>query len=206
MNFFLSIAASSVVQLVLFTFIPALWWAITARKDTSFFQWIGLIPVPRNVRSRVVGATFGVWVAFLFVSLGVLILTQDVASATSPFSGRGIAALPAILVYATITTALSEEILFRGFLLKRIAVVLGFARANILQALLFGAVHGLLLLVTGSTNFLIAATVTFFTALVGWALGFLNERLAQGSILPSWTIHALSNIVSGLLTAYSVFS
>ena len=32
----------SVVQILLFTLIPFIWWLITARKKENFFSWIGL--------------------------------------------------------------------------------------------------------------------------------------------------------------------
>ena len=33
---------SSIVQILLFTLIPFIWWLITARKKENFFSWIGL--------------------------------------------------------------------------------------------------------------------------------------------------------------------
>ncbi|MDD4437761.1 MAG: hypothetical protein PHS04_06990 [Tissierellia bacterium] len=33
---------SSIVQIILFTFIPFIWWLITARKKQKFTEWIGL--------------------------------------------------------------------------------------------------------------------------------------------------------------------
>ena len=33
---------SSVMQIILFSLIPLIWWLITARKRESFFKWIGL--------------------------------------------------------------------------------------------------------------------------------------------------------------------
>lgn len=32
----------SIVQILLFTLIPFIWWLITARKKEKFFSWIGL--------------------------------------------------------------------------------------------------------------------------------------------------------------------
>ena len=64
-------------------------------------------------------------------------------TATADFSGKGIGALPAILAYAILGTALPEEIFFRGFLLKRLQGKLGFLGANLVQSLLFGLIHAL---------------------------------------------------------------
>lgn len=56
-----------------------------------------------------------------------------------------ISALQAILVYAVLNTALPEEILFRGFLLKRISAKFGKNVGNFIQSLLFGIIHGVML-------------------------------------------------------------
>ena len=66
---------------------------------------------------------------------------KDTETADSAFSHGGIAVIPAVLVYAVLHTALSEEILFRGFLLKRIANRFGFVAGNTIQAVLFGIIH-----------------------------------------------------------------
>jgi membrane protease YdiL (CAAX protease family) len=49
-----------------------------------------------------------------------------------------------IVVVAFIQTGLAEELLFRGFMAKRLIALLGFQRGNALQALLFVAPHLLL--------------------------------------------------------------
>ena len=49
---------------------------------------------------------------------------------------------------------------------------------------------------------LIAFMITMFTGLIGLAMGYVNERKAGGSILPSWCIHASANISSGLFSAF----
>ena len=38
--------------------------------------------------------------------------------------------------------------------------------------------------------------VPLLTGLIGWGLGYLNEKQAGGSICPSWAIHALSNLIA----------
>ena len=37
----IQIFINAVIQIILFTLIPLIWWAVTARKECSFFQWIG---------------------------------------------------------------------------------------------------------------------------------------------------------------------
>jgi len=41
--------------------------------------------------------------------------------------------------------------------------------------------------------------VGVLTGAVGALMGFLNERLAGGSLVPSWSLHAASNLLTGCL-------
>lgn len=192
MQLFLSKLVSSIVQLILFTAVPFIWWVVSARKKETFFHWLGLKKVEGGERIAVVKYSLLAAVALAIVSVGLLIILKDVATATSDFDGKGIGALPAALVYAVFNTALPEEILFRGFLLKRLSAKLGFETANILQALVFGLIHGAMLIsLTGALN---AVAVILFTAAVGATIGTINERKAGGSILPGWGIHSLANL------------
>ena len=111
-------------------------------------------------------------------------------------------ALPAILVYAILGTALPEEIFFRGFLLKRLQGKLGFLGANLLQSLLFGLIHALMFIQL--TGYLKAMAIMTFISHIAYIFGAINEKKAGGSILPSIFIHALANTVVGLLFAFSL--
>lgn len=142
-------------------------------------------------------------IAFLLLVAFILYTVKDIETATSDFAGLGVVAIPAIFVYAVFNTSFPEELLFRGFLLKRLEHKFGFGIANTVQAIIFGSIHGL-------TFFLIVgwikATAIFaFTTAIAWLMGYINEQKANGSIIPSWLIHAISNIFSGLCAAFSVF-
>lgn len=38
-----NMAISSVVQVVIFSIIPVVWWAVMARKTYTFWRWFGLV-------------------------------------------------------------------------------------------------------------------------------------------------------------------
>ena len=103
---------------------------------------------------------------------------------------------------ALVQTSLSEEILFRGFVAKRLINWLGFTWGNLLQALLFGSVH-LLLFIGQEFSFPLAIGIVLFTGLGGWTSGFLNERVGNGSILPSWWMHGATNAITYGVLAFS---
>ena len=100
---------------------------------------------------------------------------------------------------AFVRTALSEEILFRGFLLKRIQNRTGFKMANAIQAILFGLMHGLPFgLTTKSVGVFLLLTI--LPGLFGAYQGWLNEKRCNGSILPSWLLHSCMNLVTAMLS------
>ena len=115
----------------------------------------------------------------------------------------GVSGLGLILIYAIVQTGLSEELLFRGFLLKRLSGRWGFGIGNTIQALLFGLLHGVVLFNTIPVILVIA--IIAFSATAGGIMGYINDKLGNGSILPSWFIHSLMNISSSLVVAFNVF-
>ena len=202
MNLLISKVISSVIQIILFSIIPLIWWLVTARKEVNFFQWIGLKKIDNAKENKTLLWMIAVMVEFAIFSLAMLALVKNVETATSDFTGLGAAAIPAVLVYAIFNTAFPEEIIFRGFLLKRIQNKLGFQAANIIQAVIFGLMHGVMFFMyTGPVK---AILIILFTGSIGWAMGFVNEKKAGGSIIPSWTIHAFANILSGLCAAFAI--
>ena len=190
----------SVMQVLLFAAVPVIVWLITARKREAFFAWIGLRkPVCENVPKTVL---LTVIVTLLYIGAMTLcyrMLPEGVTTAGSQFAGQGFAALPALFFFAFLRTALSEEILFRGFLLKRLQNRLGFAAGNTVQALLFGLMHGIpfgIVTKSGLTFLLL----TLIPGLFGWYQGWLNEKRCGSSIVPSWLLHGCLNLVTGIMT------
>lgn len=134
-------------------------------------------------------AIYGMMTATLMAVYG-----DGITAAGSSFAGMGIAALPAVVVYGFIRTGLSEELLFRGFLLKRISKKWGFAVGNTVQALLFGAMHGIPFGLA-TQRLLVTVLLTLLPGALGWYFGWLNEKKAGGSVVPSWLLHGLINTV-----------
>ena len=190
---------NAVIQLIAFTLIPLIWWAVTARKEQNFFQWIGLKKIDSENKKQTAVWTAIVTGAFLLVSFFTLMMLRNVEMATSDFAGKGISALPSILVYAIVQTALAEEIVFRGFLLKRIAKKFGDTVGITMQSVLFGLMHGVMFF--SQVGAVKAILIIALTGGIGWFMGYINEKKANGSIIPSWCIHACANIFSGLLSA-----
>lgn len=198
----IDILSNAIFQVVLLSFIPFIWWFISARKKETFFRWIGLNkPVIKGSLMKLISLI--VIVAVVYSLLMLIIMTQlmgNTDTATSQFSNQGWKAVPSILIFAVIQTGLSEEIFFRGFLGKRFINRFGFKVGNTIQAVLFGLIHGIPFgLITG--NVLITILLILLPGSIGWLQGWINERRSSGSIIPSWITHAIMNIISALSTA-----
>ena len=201
MDIFVEELIGALLQLVLFALIPFIWWLVSARKRESFFSWIGLKRVQFTGRfSTTLLVTLGAVACYgLLTKLVMASVPEGITTAGSSFAGMGVAALPAVFAYGFIRTGLSEEIVFRGFLLKRISGRWGFTAGNIIQALLFGALHGVPFGLA-THNLLVTLIMTLLPGSFGWFQGWLNEKRAGGSIIPSWLLHGIINTVVAALS------
>lgn len=203
MNLLTQKILSSIVQILLFALIPFIWWCITARRKINFFQWIGIKRISSPKENKTAFWIVGITIIFLAISVFMLYTVRNIETATSEFFGLGMKALPAVLVYAVLNTSLPEELLFRGFLLKRLSHKFGFLTGNAVQSLLFGLLHGAMFFML--TDIPRAILIIGFTGGIAWCMGYVNEKKANGSILPSWCIHAIANIFSGVCSAFLLF-
>lgn len=198
---------SALLQVLVFTAIPFFVYLIGYRRARGFFNYIGLY---KPERRTMLYATL-LAVAFVLPVLLLLFFSpsiREVVTAPNTVIGRlrsyGFSSVTvALLAFKALAqTSLSEEILFRGFVAKRLISWLGFTGGNLLQALLFGLVH-LLLFVGQEFSFPIAAGIVLFSGLGGWTSGYLNERVGNGSILPSWWMHGITNAITYGVLAFA---
>lgn len=200
MSEFITLLFQTLIQLVLFCLLPFIWWLITDRR-TNFFRWIGFKKA--HFKDNIY-KTFAVIIVVLGVySLAIGIIQTNLLSAaqnaTNQFAGKGLSAIPSILLYAVLQTSLCEELFFRGFLCKRLIKQFGFIAGNLTQSILFGLLHGIPFgLATG--KWYVYVLLTLLPTIVGFLFGWLNEKKAEGSIFPSWILHALTNVLAALLT------
>ena len=157
MTLFISKLMNGIMELLIVSIIPFITWLIWSRKKVGFFDWIGLKKVESQKKRRLLLTILGISLLFLLFSIVVLSWFDSSQTATAAFSGKGMGALPAIMAYAILGTALPEEIFFRGFLLKRMQGKLGFLGANLVQSLLFGLIHALMFIqLTGYLKLLLS--------------------------------------------------
>lgn len=191
----------ALVQLLLFSLIPFIFWLIFGRKKENFFKWIGLKKIkhqgkPWVTLCAIVAAT-GLYIGITTAVLGFL--PEGVTTAGSDFAGKGFIAFPAVLAYGFIRTGLSEEVVFRGFLLKRFAEKFGFVAGNTIQAVLFGLMHGVPFGLA-THNIPVAIVMTLLPGAFGWFQGWMNEKRCGESIVPSWLLHGTINVIVAALS------
>lgn len=194
MGSFISELIGAIFQVVLFSLIPFIWWLITARKQENFFKWIGLKKIIHtgNVLKTVIFTTAAILIYGFISNYFIISFAGEITAAGSQFAGKGLAFIPVAFIYGFIRTGLSEELLFRGFILKRISNKFGFLAGNIVQAIIFGLVHGIPFgIATGNIG--ITIILTILPGLLGFYFGWLNEKKCSGSIVPSWILHGLIN-------------
>ncbi len=192
---------NALIQIVLFMLLPFIWWFVTARRKSSFLDWIGFKPLKDTGNHKMwLWIFLGLLSFTIFSYLVLYTIVKDLKTATSSFSGLGFQALPAVLIYSLFQTSLPEELLFRGFLLKRFSVRLSFGVANTIQTALFGLLHGLMFIT--EVSWLQTLLIILCTGVIAAYLGFVNEKKSGGSILASWIMHALANVVTGMLSAF----
>lgn len=198
----ISAVLSSVLQVLAFTAVPFAAYLATRRRARGFWSYLGLVRPERRTLALAAGLALVLAAAMLAVFSAPAFREMMTApnTVTGRLSAQGLTGETALLIllYAGIQTSLSEEILFRGFLAKRLIARMGFRWGNGVQAVLFGSVHLLLFVGPAGPALTAARLVTLLatTSAAGWLLGWLNERRGNGSILPSWLAHAGMNLVT----------
>ncbi len=196
-------AIGTILQILVFTLIPFLAYVIKGRTVSGFYNYIGLKKSTKKANYLAV-------LASLIFAAPMLILTLlnaefkeimiDPSSITGKFRemGFGIDSLSLLMIKAIFKTSFAEEILFRGFIAKRLISVLGFQIGNLFHAIIFGAVHSALFATI--TNNIVFLGIIFIMPTIGaYVSAYLNEKIGNGSIVPGWISHGLANVI-----AYSV--
>lgn len=191
---------SAIAQILVFTLIPCIVYLIKKKTTKGFWAYIGLKKSTPKANMLAVATSLlfaGSLLLLAVFSTEFRELVHAPTSVTGKFKAMGFStsAVIILLIMAVFKTALAEEILFRGFIAKRLISVAGYQKGNIIQAVLFGIIHtAIFALVTKNILFLV---IIFIVPTIGsYVSVYLNEKVANGSIIPGWISHALGNILS----------
>lgn len=206
---------NGLLQLILFSIIPFIWWKYGNKKgkyDEKFLTWIGL-KKPKFIKNKktylyLILIIISWYICYTF-DIGSLVNISEKdgsdAVASSVFKGMGFSAVIPVLIQSMFQQGFTEELLFRGFITKRLINKFGFECGNLIQASLFGMMHVVLFLLAGIKIGLLELFLIFvITGIPGLLLGCLNERIFNGSIVPSILVHGFGNFYSAMLVALSL--
>lgn len=200
---------SAILQVIIFS-IPLLILYLTQKNTQgSFIKLSGLYGCDMKSIINIIFFTGILFLSaiFIFISddtlLDVITSPPSIPSILKELSINSSSIL-ILLFTAWIKTSLAEELLFRSFFGKLFIKIWGFRFGNSVQALLFGCMHLFLFgsLTMVSNSFLLF--IFILTAVVGWLLGFITEKRANGSILPAWLIHGTVNTISYYIFAFVI--
>lgn len=207
----LSAISTCIVNLIVFSIIPFLWWFFRHRKQETFLHWVG-IRTPHRQTAWWWLLVFAVFYLILYNFDGEFLFSEqtlttlnsgDTAISANQYVGLGAAAIIPVFLTTFIANGVAEELLFRGFLCKRLGAKFGTTAGIWIQAVFFGLMHVVLVFASGMSvglDFYIYELVyTFLGALM---LGIANEKLFDGSILPSICLHGAGNCISTLAVIF----
>lgn len=166
------------VNLVLFSFIPFIWWFILILGiGYYFFYQLDLTT----------------W----FLSSDIDALVQSEAVAGNVYTGLGFAAVLPDFIENFCANGVCEELFFRGFIAKRLVSRIGMIKGLLIQAIIFVLEHNVLFLLADFNVGLAYHVITFIKIGIGALLmGVCNEKIFNGSIIPSIILHGLGNFIS----------
>ncbi len=198
--FLLNQTTSAILQLLIFSSIPFVWYICTHKRMRGFLHWIGIKTAPKPPLKIMLCILLGFLIVLILPYMWLYqsgnLNYQGFTVDSYRQNGWSLQTVSVVLVWAVIQTSLSEEILFRGFLCKRLCNRFGDKIGNVIQALVFGSVH---ILALPNKNIFAMLTIVLLTGGIGYALGWLSLKKAQGSILYGWAIHATVNILSPVI-------
>jgi len=200
---------SAIAQVLLFGLLPFVTYTIMYKRMKGFFKYIGLIiPVKKTIHLSIVVAIIGIINGTVFAlfcpEVRELMTMQGTVAGNLKSAGMSCNTIITLIIIAFIQTSLSEEILFRGFIAKRLIALLGYSAGNLIQAIVFALTHVLLLLGIAEPDYPFLVFVFFFSGTMGYLLGYVKEKVGNGSIIPGWIAHGLANSVSFYLVAFVI--
>jgi len=198
----------TILQVFIFSLIPFLVFVIKKKTVKGFLNYIGL----KKSNSKANGLAILASLIFLAPML-LLTLTseafQEIMFDPNSITGKlrtmefGANAIIVLLIIAIFKTAFAEEILFRGFIAKRLISVFGFKKGNLFQAIIFGILHTLLFAII-TTNLIYLSLIFIFPTIAAYIFGYLNEKKADGSIIPSWIAHGFANVITYIVIGFLI--
>ena len=203
---FMQLILNCIFQILLFSLIPFIWWKIT-KVEEKFLKWVGL--KKPKLKGSILLLFTCVIMSFSFAVIDSYIgnisnLAESQNITVNSFKGLGFYAVIPAFMQNFFQNGVSEELLFRGFFSKRFISKLGFKTGNLLQASIFGILHVIPMALRGVADNAYPL-ILLFISIAGSAFLFtyFNEKVFNGSIIPSILLHGIGNFIFTMIIAFS---
>jgi membrane protease YdiL (CAAX protease family) len=198
---------STILQIAVFTLIPFIFFLFRKDKSVTFYRYIGLYkPTTKSVLYVIVVSLIfviaGIGLTFIDNSIKEALFSPHTVTGKLRLMGLTPISVTILLIIALFKTSFAEEILFRGFIAKRLISKFRFNVGNAAQSAVFGLLHLLLFSLLIKTTFAALAFILILSSFAGWIIGFIKEKYANGSIIPGWIAHGLGNTISYFIIAF----
>lgn len=201
---------SAIGQVVVVFLIAFICFLFRRDKSIFFYKYLGLY----KPTTKSIAYATGVSILFAIATIGFNFISADLKQATlAPDSvigklrqmGFSSTSLIILLITALFKTSFAEEVLFRGLIAKRLVNKFGYKTGNLIQAFIFGILHVLLFWLLIKATLIPLIIIFILISFFAWMIVYVQEKLANGSILPSWIIHGLANTICYYIVAYVIF-
>lgn len=212
MEIFLESIKTTITNIIIFSLIPFIWWRrYFFKNNIRFFEWIGIYR-PKLKSKWWILLVFAILYYFFYNFDFTCLIDKDILSyiensssvSANIFAGMGMVAILPAAIENFLANGLAEEIFYRGFLCKRLCAKFGNNTGIVLQAVLFGIMHNVIYIIAGlNVGILYHSLMFLFTGMGALLLGILNEKIFNGSIIPSILLHGFGNFIATMLIAFS---
>lgn len=123
----ISSISTAIINLIVFSLVPVIWWFFRHRKETGFFKWIGFYRP--QLKSKW-------WILLIFAVLYYFFYNFDFTQLVDPktleyiesssavsanvFAGIGFTAILPAFIENFVANGVAEEVLYRGFYREKI--------------------------------------------------------------------------------------
>ena len=187
--------SSVMINILLFSIIPLIWYLIREKSPKGFIYSLGIYK-PQKVNRLVIILTITT-VYLITLSTNILVII----SGNSGRSNVDINQFSLITIFLNLLlygmkTGIAEEIFFRGFIAKKLIEKLGYSKGNVVQAAVFALPH---LVISGSSSSVDIIVRIINAFLLGYTFGYIMDRKSNGSIIPVMFFHIIINMISSLI-------
>lgn len=189
---------NTVVQWLIFLFLPVIIFLVFFRNKTNFLTFLGL-KMPEKVNVNLLVKTL--IISFIFIIMGAFwpekynIGIDNIELLMFKQTGISIQLFLTIIIQSIIRTSFLEEIVFRGFLINSLRHKFSFNIANHIQAFIFTAIHILAML-----NFSILDIVLGIISIYLLSIYFGKlMKESNYSIFYSSVFHGVLNILGAIM-------